>query len=196
MHQVPGNTVITLPFENNHCSAWVRLYRRWTFFRSSLSRFCFIWPARHALLLELCHLHLRIMVCSLWPYLGCPLETSLSPSCTLSFYPWTTTLLSLHPPLDTPNHFRGMNSVYKPMTANPVLALTLSPELPSPLPTCQLHMFGCEFRMVLCITCNCILWDSFSSTYLSTITQACCIKVSEAQESSCLKHTLLPFLWP
>ena len=82
------------------------------------------------------------------------------------------------------NHFRGMNSVYKPMTANPVLTLTLSPEFPSTLPTCQLHMF--QFRMVLYITCNCILWDSFSSTYLSTVTQACCIKVSEAQESSCL----------
>ena len=195
MHQVPGNTVITLPFENNHCSAWVRLYKRWTFFRSSLSWFCFIWPAGH-LLLELCHLHFYIISwCALSSHiLAVPRETSLSPSCTLSFYPWTTTLLSLHPPLDTPNHFRGMNSVYKPMTANSVLTLTLSPEFPSTLPTCQLHMF--QFRMVLCITCNCILWDSFSSTYLSTVTQACCIEVSEAQESSCLKHTLLPFLWP
>ena len=74
--------------------------------------------------------------------LAVPWETSLSPSCTLSFYPRTTTLLSLHPPLDTPNHLRGMNSIYKLMTANAVLALTLSPELPSPLPTCQLHMLS------------------------------------------------------
>lgn len=195
MHQVPGNTVITLPSENNHCSAWVRLYRRWTFLGLPFPGFVsFGLPGTPSFLNSA--IFTSVSWCALSGHTLAVLWRLLSPSCTLSFYPWTTTLLSLHPPLDTPNHFRGMNSVYKPMTANPVLALTLSPELPSPLPTCQLYVFGCEFRMVLCITCNCILWDSFSSTYLSTVTQACCIKVSEAQESSCLKHTLLPFLWP